>query len=284
MRKLLILLITVMSSLASQGQKSYESLLKEFMTMGGTTTKTIDVSSMTPMLLELNKKLLGDNDKERSEQLVEEYASSQLEQDLMSNILAPIFKDAISEQELQELVTTLKTPEGKQWKEHSDKAYEAGGMAIALSALGVMYSDSKQAKDMTPDEKCPKSYQELFDQYYEKSKIEQAVSTMMQKMVPPEVLQKAKDEKAKKKFDEFMGYIKRNMKPMMLNCAFEAMTTDDLTYGISLFSNPAYSKFIEMSASLYDIKSPMVQKLGMSMLQSYASWLQQKGVTLQVQP
>lgn len=90
MKKLLFMLLTVMSCTICTGQESYEQALKEYLSLNGTSSQMIDSNKIKSLLEEVNKQLLNDKDLPKSDELIEEYAASQMEKDMMSNVLTQL--------------------------------------------------------------------------------------------------------------------------------------------------------------------------------------------------
>lgn len=282
MKKLLFMLLTVMSCTICTGQESYEQALKEYLSLNGTSSQMIDSNKIKSLLEEVNKQLLNDKDLPKSDELIEEYAASQMEKDMMSNVLIPMFKESVSEQDLKELVTMMNSKEGKQWKDNSEKAISAWGLNLGMSAMSIMLSDDDDETNngLTPNKDCTKSYQELFNQYYEDSQIEQLMNTMLPSMIPQAMKKLPSNEKVKKMFDKYRTYVQKNMKTLMLNCMFGTMTEGDLKFGINMFKKASYQNFIKAASKSIS----NIQEYGLAILNCYTTWLQEeKGITLKTE-
>ena len=282
MKKLLFMLLTVMSCTICTGQESYEQVLKEYLSLNGTSSQMIDSNKIKSLLEEVNKQLLNDKDLPKSDELIEEYAASQMEKDMMSNVLIPMFKESVSEQDLKELVTMMNSKEGKQWKDNSEKAISAWGLSLGMSAMSIMLSDDDDETNngLIPNKDCTKSYQELFNQYYEDSQIEQLMNTMLPSMIPQAMKKLPSNEKVKKMFDKYQTYIQKNMKTLMLNCMFGTMTEGDLKFGINMFKKASYQNFIKTASKSIS----NIQEYGLAILNCYTTWLQEeKGITLKTE-
>ena len=275
------MLLFVMSSVIAVGQESYEKLLREYCSLTNSTSQLLDSVKSKALLQELNKMVLSGEDLKRADQLAEEYLKTQFQDDLFHHVFMPMYQETVSEQDFRELVTLLKTKEGKQWNTHNETTFQVMVFAMSFSAISFMLNDDEKLEEEAIDSECPKSFQNLFDQYYESSRNDQILNTTFQMMLPSVLEEKSVNKKGKEMIEKFLNYFKNNMKVMMLNSAYKIMTEDDLKFGINMFQKPSYQKVIDATMNGMTDK----QKIGVAMVTAYVGWLHdEKGITLKTEP
>jgi len=249
---------------------SYVSTLKEFLSLSGNSNVSPD--KMKSTLQVLNQAQYGQLTLAQSEKLIDEYLSTQYETDMYEKVLAPIFQRHASEEDLKKQIAALKTPAGKQYTEHLNAASTGIGMMLGLSVLTLL-TDDDDSDDSDSEVECPQSYRDLFDKYYAASKTEQVMGGVMNTLVKT-MSEKLDDKKMLEKFSKAMT---DNLKQYSLTCFVEAMTEDDLKFGLKLFEDPA-GKHIQ-DASI-DMMSD-ITNLGLTAVSSYTEWLKSKGIKAQ---
>jgi len=266
----LMLFMMLMSMNVMAQSSSYVSTLKELLSL--TKSSNLDAEKMKKTLQALNQSKYSQLTLAQSEKLIDEYLSSQYEADVYEKVLAPIFQKHASEEDLKKQIAVLTTPEGKLYTEHLNAASAGVGLMLGMSVLTLL-TDDDGSGDETSEEECSQSYRDLFNKYYDASRIEQMLSGVMNTLVS-NMKDRVDDQKILEKLSKGMQH---NLKKYSLTCFVEIMTEDDMKFGLKMFEDPA-AKHIQDAT--VEMTSNIVQ-LALSSVNCYTEWLQAKGISAQ---
>lgn len=267
---LLMFFMMLMSMNVMAQSSSYVSTLKEYLTL--TQSSNLDTEKMKKTLQALNQSKYSQLTLAQSEKLIDEYLSSQYEADVYEKVLAPIFQKHASEEELKKQIAVLTTPEGKLYTEHLNAASAGVGLMLGISILTLL-TDDDGSGDETPEEECSQSYRDLFNKYYDASRIEQMLSGVMNTLVS-NMKDRVDDQKILEKLAKGMQH---NLKKYSLTCFVEIMTEDDMKFGLKMFEDPAAKHIQDASLEM----SGNIVQLALSSVSCYTEWLQAKGISAQ---
>ena len=198
--------------------------------------------------------------------------------DLMSDAIESTIRETVTENDLRTVTALMNTPEGKTLLEHLD-AWSDQIKEDISNEIRQKYDPSKPGKAMAPvvpKVEIPDSYDQKFMQYMENchgvelatNAFNQTMSTMNQMFV--------KVTGSEMPMGELTDWLQGNITTLAMNSAYGILTTDDLDYSASLFTNDSYRRIIDFANHLTE----NAMEKGKTYIFDYVDWMGKQGISL----
>lgn len=269
--KMLLMGVVFVMSMTVCAQESYKESLKAYYEACPAASLNMDEGTMSSALLELNKTIIPTYSEQQSKVLVKEYIESgALMSAVVDLVIEPVMKKYVTEAELNQLTKAMLTPEGKVYQHHLKQMNDVTMKEMETLGASIMVDiiNGHTPADVVPNSKCPIGYAEKFYQYYDNSGLDNLILQMINGV------KGTATAGTQGYFDQFTVYMKRNMKTIYLNNAFQHLTVVDLDFANEMTKTAAYKHSVEAAA---EVSSNLVSH-GMAIVMNYISWLEQQGI------
>lgn len=276
----LVFMVSLCVSMSYAQTESYRNLVREWIETG-VGGNPFSVDAMKGVYLEVNKEVLDSADadviknmsaeqkQKLSESLADKYVKEQFMIDL-ADVFASMWKDKVTEEQLQGLVEMTRTPHAKAAIARMNKVttnnLQQEVMQMMMPAISAIMSGEKP-KPIEPVA-CSDTYKQVFHEYYEKAEAGNMLATLEKSV---QSLSSQGDEKTKKYIVVLMGYMRDNMEVLMRNMMLGKVTYEDLNYLTELASTPAY-KGVMLSLQNDILSNPM--SFMTLLMEKYGEWME----------
>ena len=267
---ILFSLLFVMA-IAMHGQGTFHDAVMDYIKACPSSTVSVN-SSMKNALQMVNKELMKNYDEQRSDALVQKYLDGPFLDNMTDNLLVPMFQKHATIEDLQYLTMKYRTNAGQVFQTHQAKMNTEGIGLVQQKcgdAIKQILAGQPPQKEQ-PRNDIPQAYQKLYYQFYDASKLDDAIDPILTTL--SQNVGAGKEDIVA----EFKNYVSANMKTIYLNMSYDYMTTDDLNFGLTVFGSDAH----QHSMAALNEMPKMAQTGGMALIMAYLDWLKEQGVEL----
>ena len=272
--RLFVTLLVMFFTASSYAQDSYRETLKDYLAISQKST----YEKMQTAFKQLNATgVFEQKEGVDLDELTTRYINERLG-DIMSDAIESAMRETVTENDLRTVIALMNTPEGKTLLEHLD-AWSYQLKEDMSNEIRQKYDPSKLGKAMAPvvpKVEIPDSYDKKFMQYMENSHgVEIATNAFTQTMSAMNKMF-VKIIGSEMPVGELTDWLQGNITTLAMNSAFGILTTEDLDYSASLFTNDSYRRGVDSSLKLTD----NFMEKGMTYVLDYVDWMSEQGISL----
>jgi len=268
MRQLFVLALLAVSMTAT-AQDDMKTVLLEYVKACPSALSGMD-EQMGEALKMINQELIKEYNGKTSEELVSDYMENHFLNDMVENAMAPIVTEFVTVDEVKQLATAMKSPEGQTFQQHQKQINEKNSdfEKLCTTVMETILA-GEEPEDIQPDPACPQTYINSYYKFYDLSNLNSMVGQLSAMFG---------DKKDDPNVKKYIDYLTKNMRTLYLNQSYGIMTTDDLKFGVKVYQTDAWQHMMQASTKM--VGDP--QKLGMGIIMGYILWLQEQGVEIQM--
>ncbi len=272
-RLLIITLMVTIVSVSGFAQDSYREALKENLLINNNVDKLKDV------FININESLFEKND--NVELLTERYIQEALVEHVV-DVVETIMKERnVTEADLRAVTALISTPEGQTFLSH-DEEWNAK-FKNALHELMPSFEEDSVAEnvgEITVNPGIDAAYAAKFNDMMEACGIKQKMLSFMDGLFPSYSFEGYDGLDESNEIREMINNIKKwvddNLATVALNNAYGILTTDDLDFGVKLYTNESHRKITDMS----DINFRSIMGKISEVKLKYIEWMESHGAKL----
>ena len=272
-RLLIITLMVTIVSVSGFAQDSYREALKENLLINNNFDQLKDV------FININESLFEKND--NVELLTERYIQEALVEHFV-DVVEPIMKERnVTEADLRAVTALKSTPEGQTFLSH-DEEWNAK-FKNALHELMPSFEEDSLAEnvgEITVNPGIDAAYAAKFNDMMDACGIKQKMLSFMDGLFPSYSFEGYDGLDESNEIREMINNIKKwvddNLATVALNNAYGILTTDDLDFGVKLYTNESHRKITDMS----DINFRSIMGKISEVKLKYIEWMESHGAKL----
>ena len=271
--RLLITLMVATASVSGFAQDSYREALKEYLLIDENLDKLKDVN------IKIYEDLFEESD--NLEPLTERYIKEVLVEHVV-DVVETIMKERnVTEADLRAVTALKSTPEGQTFLSH-DEEWNAK-FKNALYELMPSFEEDSVAENFEKIAVNPgidAAYAAKFNDMMEAYDIKQKMLSFMDGLFPSHSFEGYDGLDESNEIREMINYIMKwvdvNLTTVALNSAYGILTTDDLDFGVKLYTNESHRKITDMS----DINFRSIMGKISEVKLKYIEWMESHGAKL----
>ena len=271
--RLLITLMVATASVSGFAQDSYREALKEYLLIDENLDKLKDVN------IKIYEDLFEESD--NLEPLTERYIKEVLVEHVV-DVVETIMKERnVTEADLRAVTALKSTPEGQTFLSH-DEEWNAK-FKNALYELMPSFEEDSVAENVEKIAVNPgidAAYAAKFNDMMEAYDIKQKMLSFMDGLFPSHSFEGYDGLDESNEIREMINYIMKwvdvNLTTVALNSAYGILTTDDLDFGVKLYTNESHRKITDMS----DINFRSIMGKISEVKLKYIEWMESHGAKL----
>ena len=268
--RLLITLMVTIVSVSGFAQDSYREALKEYLLIND------NVDQLKDVFIKINEGIFEESD--NVELLTERYIKEALVEQFV-DVVEPIMKERnVTEADLRTVNALLSTPKGRAFLSH-DEEWNAKLKNAMHELMPSFEEDSviENVEKITVNPAIDAAYAAKFNEMMEASAIKQKMLSFMDGLFPSHSFE-GYDEldesnEIREMFNDIKKWVDDNITTVALNSAYGILTTDDLDFGVKLFSSEPHRKITDMS----DMNFHSLMGKTADIMINYIEWMESQG-------